>query len=360
MMTGQILGGTSVMQAARYQILIMYFIAMCSFGTVLMEMYLGLYMCFDSRSMLQTDLLTKRDKKPNVLAMIFSSCIGFCRIFCHRRFGSRRISSSFGLHLSDESTYLAPQGALSVLMANNNGRDKGKVVIASEKLSYGFEAGVDEEEEKKEDEDEKSIRILFENLCFNIYAGEMAIVTGPSGVGKSTLLRILAGLTDADAEKIKLYGNTQESYANMALWRKKVRYVPQTKVDIPGTPNDFIRMITTFNTWKSEDSSNSSPSLSDIKSATRQLARNWGMNANLLDSEWKILSGGESQRLLVAISLASLSNGDVILLDESTSALDLETKLKVEKSVEECCIKLGAVAIWISHDPGQKDRMNLQ
>jgi len=135
MMTGQILGGTSVMQAARYQILIMYFIAMCSFGVVLMEMYLGLYMCFDSRSMLQTDLLTKRDKKPNVLAKISSSCVGFCRIFCHRRIGSRRISSSFSLHLSDESTYLAPQGALSVLMANNNGRDQGKVVIASEKLS---------------------------------------------------------------------------------------------------------------------------------------------------------------------------------------------------------------------------------
>ena len=64
--------------------------------------------------------------------------------------------------------------------------------------------------------------------------------------------------------------------------------------------------------------------------------------------------------MLVAISLASLVEGSVVLLDESTSALDFDTKLKVEKSVGEYCTRLGAAAIWISHDPGQKDRMNLK
>jgi len=64
---------------------------------------------------------------------------------------------------------------------------------------------------------------------------------------------------------------------------------------------------------------------------TRRLLRDWGMNTSLLDSEWTVLSGGESQRMLVAISLASLVEDSVVLLDESTSALDFVTKLKVEK-----------------------------
>ena len=362
MMTGQILGGTSVMQAARYQILITYFIAMCSFGTILMEMNLALRVCFDSRSMLRTDLLQKRDKKPNFLAMIASSCQGFFRIFSIKRNASRARSSSFSTMYADESTYLAPRGALSVMTSSHKGKDKGKIVIGLYNLSYGFEVGEDEEGEKiaKGIEKESTSRILFENLSFELYSGDTALIMGPSGVGKSTLLRIIAGLTDADAEKIKLDGSTQESCAIMPVWRKKVRYVPQTKVDIPGTPNDFIRKITSFKTWKSENIVGDSPSYSEMKSATRELARNWGMHTNLLNSEWKVLSGGESQRMLVAISLASLSKSGVILLDESTSALDLKTKIEVEKSVEEYCTKLGAVAIWISHDPDQKDRMKLQ
>jgi len=155
----------------------------------------------------------------------------------------------------------------------------------------------------------------------------MALIMGPSGVGKSTLLRMIAGLKHSAAGKIKLYGNTQENCISMPFWRKTVRYVPQTKVDIPGTPNDLIMKITSFNTWKRENEVSGMPSYSDMKSATRKLARNWGMSINLLNSEWKVLSGGESQRMLIAISLSSLCKGGVILLDESTSALDLNTKI---------------------------------
>jgi len=349
------------MQAARYQILIMYFIAMSSFGTILMEMHLALRTCFDSRSMLRTDILKKRDKKPTFLTMIASSCQEFFRIFSLNRNAPRQRSSSLSLY-ADESTYLTPNGALSVTTTSQEGKHKEKIIISVDNLSCGFEVGEDEEGEKieKGNENQSTIRILFENLSFNLYSGDTALIMGPSGVGKSTLLRMIAGLTDADAEKIKLYGNTQESCVSMPLWRKKVRYVPQTKVDIPGTPNDFIRKITSFTTWKSENIVSDSPSFFDMTSATRELAKNWGMNTNLLNSEWKVLSGGESQRMLVAISLASLSKSGVILLDESTSALDLETKMEVEKSVEEYCTKLGAIAIWISHDPGQKDRLKLQ
>jgi ABC-type iron transport system FetAB ATPase subunit len=355
MMTGQILGGTSVMQAARYQILIVYFIATCSFGTILMELQLALRLCFDSKSKLRTDFLQKRGKKIDFLAVIISSFKGFFQFFILSKNASRQRSSSLTLN-TDESMYLAPNGALSVMTTSHDEKKKmERVIISVEEISYRFKIQENEENGKlgKGHDTKSTIRILFENLSFKIYAGDMALIMGPSGAGKSTLLRAIAGLTDADAEKIKLNGNTQESCTFMPFWRRMVRYVPQTKVDIPGTPNDFIIKITSFKTWKR-------PSCSDVKYETRELARKWGMNVNLLNSEWKVLSGGESQRMLVAISLASLCKGGVILLDESTSALDLETKIKVEKSVKEYCAKLSAVAIWISHDPGQKDRMKLR
>eukprot|EP00534_Pseudo-nitzschia_fraudulenta_P002409 CAMPEP_0201130610 /NCGR_PEP_ID=MMETSP0850-20130426/40334_1 /ASSEMBLY_ACC=CAM_ASM_000622 /TAXON_ID=183588 /ORGANISM="Pseudo-nitzschia fraudulenta, Strain WWA7" /LENGTH=545 /DNA_ID=CAMNT_0047400409 /DNA_START=19 /DNA_END=1653 /DNA_ORIENTATION=+ len=348
MMTGQILGGTSVMQAARYQILIMYFTAMCSFGTILMELNLALRFCFDSRSMLRIDLLQKRGKKPNFLAVIASSVrVLFQNLVRMRGTSHRRSSSSTGC--AGELTYFAPGGDLDVSIISHEAKtnkEQEEAVISVENLSYGFKTRDDEK--GSEFKNDNNIRILFENLSFKMYPGDTALITGPSGVGKSTLLRIIAGLTDGDtdAEKIKLYRNTQEDFTSMPLWRKIVRYVPQTKVDIPGTPNDFITKITSFSTWKRENINGDMLSYSYVKSTTQELIRNWGMNINLLNSEWKILSGGESQRMLVAISLASLCKGGVILLDEATSALDLDTKIKVEKSVEEYCTKLCAVAMW--------------
>jgi ABC-type iron transport system FetAB ATPase subunit len=356
MMTGQILGGTSVMQAARYQILIMYFIALCSFGTLLMEMYLTLRVCFDSRTILHTDLLKRRDKKPTFLLMMSSILQNICGAFTFKTRRSDRQSSL--AQASDELMHLAPKGRLSISTSSHAQKNGKAPVISVEKLSYGFETRNDEEgaEPMGHGDANSTFRILFENLSFDMFAGGTGLVSGPSGVGKSTLLRVLAGLTSADATKIALNGKTQESYTNVALWRKQVRYVPQTKVDIPGTPNDFMSMIVSFKSWKT-NIGGETPSFSDMAKTTRELLRTWAMNPTILDSEWKILSGGESQRVLVALSLASLPRGGVILLDESTSALDIETKLKVENSVEEYCAKNLIVAIWISHDPGQQDRM---
>ncbi|KAL3917179.1 MAG: hypothetical protein SGILL_004835, partial [Bacillariaceae sp.] len=360
MMTGQILGGTTVMQAARYQILITYFIALCSFGTTMMEMYLTLQVCFDSRTILRSDLLQKRDKKPTFLAVVKSIChkiSHFLRL--RKRHSSHRRSISISYQASDELTYLVPpKQALSVSTPSSEEANGHAPVMQVENLSYGFESSSDDEAADSTSSSEVStpFRLLFENVSFKLYEGGTTLVSGPSGVGKSSLLRILAGLTVSDADHIRLNGKSQESFVNMPLWRKQVRYVPQTKVDVPGTPLEFMTKISAFNSWKTPVGGEA-PTLSEVRSATRELIRSWGMSSYLLDSDWKTLSGGESQRILVAISLASLPVGGVILLDESTSALDVESKLKVENSVQEYCSTRSIVAVWISHDPGQQDRM---
>ena len=79
------------------------------------------------------------------------------------------------------------------------------------------------------------------------------------------------------------------------------------------------------------------------------------MNPILLDSEWSTLSGGESQRILLALALSSKPR--VILLDESTSALDIESKIRIERSVANCRKSYGMCAVWISHDQAQVQRL---
>lgn len=129
-------------------------------------------------------------------------------------------------------------------------------------------------------------------------------------------------------------------------------YVPQTKVDIPGTPIDLMKRISTFRVRVGHDSPTTP---SELKATTLKLVSDWGMNLAQLESEWKTLSGGESQRLLLALALASRPR--VILLDESTSAMDSRSKVKVETSVREICLETGMCAVWITHDQTQKERL---
>ncbi|KAJ2972360.1 hypothetical protein NUW54_g12286 [Trametes sanguinea] len=94
-----------------------------------------------------------------------------------------------------------------------------------------------------------------------------------------------------------------------------------------------------------------------------QLARlwseSWGIQRELWDRSWANLSGGEAQRIVLAIAV-SLDTAEVLLLDEPTSALDSETSLKVEKhlvaEVKSPDSKLKAI-VWITHSPEQGERV---
>ena len=358
MMTGQILGGTSVMQAARYQILITYFICISTFAMILLEIYLALAFMFDEKQILQIGQLKERDKRPPFLVYMGSVCQSLFRMVRTGKISSsRRDSSSFSM----EAQYLAPNGTLIVLVPKEG---SGEQVLKVNGLSYGFETQEADEESGTTKPDTRgtvnpTYRLLFENLTFALKKGETGLVTGPSGVGKSTLLRILAGLVDSDTNKVIFNGRSQDSYSSRTEWRKYVRYVPQTKVDIPGTPNDLLRKLSSFAVWKNGRHGNII-SYAEMRSITCDLVNDWGMSGGLLDSEWKSLSGGESQRMLVAIALSSVPEGGVILFDESTSSLDVETTLKVEESIKEHCRMRSIAGLWISHDPAQQKRLKTQ
>ena len=82
----------------------------------------------------------------------------------------------------------------------------------------------------------------------------------------------------------------------------------------------------------------------------------WGMSSETekLSQPWSKLSGGESQRVLLAIALAAMPT--VLLADEVTSALDMKTKLAVEKSLKKACAE-GTAIVLVTHDEDQIERI---
>ena len=219
-------------------------------------------------------------------------------------------------------------------------------------------------------------RVLCTNLTANLKKGEIGIIRGPSGSGKTTLLRVLAGLTPMDDGDVMTSGlSLAASYGkgdghglghDIIQWRTTVRYVTQNKADLPGTPRDFIARVASFHT-----STFDTPSEDEMLLQTISYLDQWGMggskhieySANLqddhhhsyLDKEWKTLSGGESQRMLLAIAMASRAT--ILLLDEATSGLDNEMEKLVEKSVVEYATKNGAVVLWVTHSDDIAERL---
>jgi ABC-type iron transport system FetAB ATPase subunit len=170
-------------------------------------------------------------------------------------------------------------------------------------------------------------------------------------VGKSQLLRLVAGLTAGGGELL-LNGQAMTSLGSLTHWRRQVRYVCQTKVDIPGTPLEFLRKVTNLASWKSNKEM---PCYDDMWTETTQLMMHWGLDTFALQAEWKHLSGGEAQRCYLAMAVAS--RPAVLLLDESTSALDMESKTSVEGSLVRLAAERGIVILWITHDPDLMERL---
>lgn len=178
-------------------------------------------------------------------------------------------------------------------------------------------------------------RVLIDGLDLRLEAGEIVAVNGPSGSGKSSLLRALADL-DPHGGSLSLGGRDRSEFAPSA-WRARVRYVPQSVPGLSGTPSDTARLLGTY------------AAAPAAKEDPKAIARAWQLPAERWDQPWSELSGGEQQRALLALALATPA--DVLLLDEPTSALDPEATAAVEASLR------GRTALWITHDPDQAARV---
>jgi putative ABC transport system ATP-binding protein len=150
-------------------------------------------------------------------------------------------------------------------------------------------------------------RRVLDGVSIAVEPGRIATLGGPSGGGKTTLLRILAGLAEADEGTVLLDGVDARTIAPREL-RRRVAFVLQQPPMLEGTVAENVATGPRLR-----------GSTIDAAAIARLLER-VGLDASFASRPARDLSGGEKQRVALARALAN--DPKVILLDEPTSALD--------------------------------------
>lgn len=183
-------------------------------------------------------------------------------------------------------------------------------------------------------------------IDLDLYAGEFVVLLGPSGSGKSTLLNILGGLDTATAGTVAYRGRDLTNAGDFALTRYRrehVGFVFQFYNLIPSlTARENVALVTEIskNPMKPEEA------LDLVGLGDR------------MDHFPSQLSGGQQQR--VAIARAVAKRPYILLCDEPTGALDVETGIRVLEAIERVNRDLGTTTAVITHNAciaGMADRV---
>jgi putative ABC transport system ATP-binding protein len=185
---------------------------------------------------------------------------------------------------------------------------------------------------------------VLEDFSARIEEGATAI-TGPSGSGKSSLLRLLDRLADPDSGRI-LYRGTPLGELDALELRREVGLVPQLPALVEGTVEENLDYAAGLGPTR-PDAAERPPT--EVLLDLAGLAPSYGSR------DTKQLSVGEQQRAMLARALAVRPR--VLLLDEPTSALDAAATEAVERALGGLRERSGLSIVLVTHDPAQAERL---
>jgi putative ABC transport system ATP-binding protein len=188
---------------------------------------------------------------------------------------------------------------------------------------------------------------LLQDINLQIHGGERLAIVGPSGAGKTLLLRALSLLDPLDAGVVQ-WKSGPIAAAAVPDFRRQAVYLHQRPALLEGTVEDNLRLP--FSLRSHHDSQFS-------KELALSLFAELGRDAAFLTKDQRYLSGGESQ--LVALVRALQLSPSLLFLDEPTSALDPATTTAVEKLLARWQRQGDGTRslVWVSHDAQQIERM---
>lgn len=303
--------------------------------------------------------LAMKNTKLSVLSgmsMGFCSTIAYFSIFCWGALNISKGLGTYGTFTAMIQLYSNIQGPISGL-ANTFPALIG-CISATERLMEIEEIALEDVNIPSIPESFKSPYIKFKNVSFsynegnpvinsvtfNIAPGEIIALIGPSGEGKTTLIRLLLSLIHCNEGEITLGSYNIRNNDEIVLnrnHRELISYVPQGNTLFSGTIEDNLRY--------GKDDAN----IDDIEEAAKAAYALKFINKlednfhTLIGEKGSGVSEGQAQRL--AIARALLRKRPILILDEVTSSLDVDTELNVLKSIKELDHK--PTCIIITHRP---------
>ena len=172
-------------------------------------------------------------------------------------------------------------------------------------------------------------RLLIDNLSFKVPAGAIVGIIGPNGAGKSTLFRMIAGKEQPDSGEIKL-GQTV-----------KMAFVDQNRDDLANEKT----------VWEDVSGGLDILTVGRFEMASRAYCGRFNFNGGDQQKRVGTLSGGERGRLHLAKTL--IAGGNVLMLDEPSNDLDVETL----RALEDALLEFAGSIMVISHDRWFLDRI---
>lgn len=182
---------------------------------------------------------------------------------------------------------------------------------------------------------------VLDKACFEAKPGELVAITGASGEGKTTIIRLLLGLIRPQNGKALLVGDGGEALEVSAATRDAFSYVPQGNTIFAGTIAENLRMV------KPDATDEELWNALRIACADGFVSKLTGGIDSEMGEMGRGFSEGQAQRLAVARAL--LKGAPIMLLDEATSALDELTERSMLKNLTEC--GLVKTCIIVTHRP---------